>query len=106
MSHSDKSTFKKENNNVNKGSNKVNKSMTEYSNQNSSFPQISMRGFPGGSVVKNLYTVQEMQVPSLSQDPLEKERATSSSVLAWDKSHGQRSLVGYSPHAVAKMSMS
>ena len=30
------------------------------------------------------------------EDPLEKEMATHSSVLAWE-SHGQRSLVGYSP---------
>ena len=30
------------------------------------------------------------------EDPLEKEMATHSSILAW-KSHGQRSLVGYSP---------
>ena len=29
------------------------------------------------------------------KDPLEKEMATHSSILAW-KSHGQRSLVGYS----------
>ena len=29
-------------------------------------------------------------------DPLEKEMATHSSVLAWEI-HGQRSLVGYSP---------
>ena len=38
-----------------------------------------------------------MQVQSLSwEDPLENEIATHSSILAW-KSHGQRSLVGYSP---------
>ena len=36
-------------------------------------------------------------VPSLGQeDPLEKEMATHCSILAWE-SHGQRSLVGYSP---------
>ena len=29
-------------------------------------------------------------------DPLEKELATHTGILAW-KSHGQRSLVGYSP---------
>ena len=41
--------------------------------------------------------MQEMQVQSLSwEDPLENEIATHSSILAW-KSHGQRSLVGYSP---------
>ena len=41
--------------------------------------------------------VQETWVQSLSQeDVLEKEMATQSSILAW-KSHGQRSLAGYSP---------
>ena len=30
------------------------------------------------------------------EDALENEKATHSSILAW-KSHGQRSLVGYSP---------
>ena len=39
---------------------------------------------PGGSVVKNLLTVQETQVQSLDwEDPLEKELATYSSILAW-----------------------
>ena len=51
-------------------------------------------------VVKNLAAVQEikdMWVPSLGQeDPLEKEMATHSSILAW-RIHGQRSLAGYSP---------
>ena len=41
--------------------------------------------------------VQEMQFQLLGwEDPLEKELATHSSILA-GKSHGQRSLVGYSP---------
>ena len=41
--------------------------------------------------------MQETWVQSLGQeDPLEKEMATHSSILAW-KSHGQRSLVVYSP---------
>ena len=58
-------------------------------------------GFPGGSVVKNLplqcNAMQEIQVQTLGQeDALEKEMAAHSSVLAW-KSHGQRSLLGYSP---------
>ena len=40
--------------------------------------------FLGGSVVKNLPVMQEMQVQSLGwEDPLEKEVATHSSVLAW-----------------------
>jgi len=40
--------------------------------------------FSGGSVVKNLPAVQETQVWSLGQEnPLEKEVATHSSILAW-----------------------
>ena len=41
-------------------------------------------GFPGGSVVKNPPAMQDMWVRSLGQeDPLEKEMASPSSVLAW-----------------------
>ena len=41
--------------------------------------------FPGSSLVKNLPAKQEMQVWSLGQeDPLEKEMATHSSILAWE----------------------
>ena len=41
-------------------------------------------GFPGGSVVKKLPAVREIWVRSLGQeDPLEKEMATHSSILAW-----------------------
>ena len=41
--------------------------------------------FPGGSAVKNLPAMQEMQVQSLGwEDPLEKEMATHSSILAWE----------------------
>ena len=44
---------------------------------------VSM-GFPGGSVVKNLPVMQEIQVQSLCwEDPLEEEMATHSSILAW-----------------------
>ena len=53
-------------------------------------------GFPGGSVVRNPPAKQETWVQSWGWEvPLEKELATHSSVLVW-KSHGQRSLVGYS----------
>ena len=42
-------------------------------------------GFLGGSVVKNLPAKQEMQAQSLGQeDPLEKEVAAQSSILAWE----------------------
>ena len=41
--------------------------------------------------------MKETQIRSLGwEDPLEKEMATHSSILAW-RIHGQRSLVGYSP---------
>ena len=41
-------------------------------------------GFPGGSVVKNLPAVQEMQVQFLGQeDLLEEGMATHFSILAW-----------------------
>ena len=41
--------------------------------------------------------MQETRIPSLGrEDPLEKGMATHSSIPAW-KSHGQRSLAGYSP---------
>ena len=42
-------------------------------------------GFPGGSGVKNLPAMQKTQVPSLSQeDPLQKEMATPSRIVAWE----------------------
>ena len=41
--------------------------------------------FSGGSMVKNLPAKQEVQVESPGQeDPLEKEMATPSSILAWE----------------------
>ena len=48
-------------------------------------------------MVKRLPTMRETWVQSLGQeDPLEKEMATHSNILAW-QFHGWRSLVGYSP---------
>ena len=42
------------------------------------------KGFPSGSVVKNLPAKQETRVPSLAQeDPLEEGMATHSSIVAW-----------------------
>ena len=56
-----------------------------------------IRDFPGGSDVKRLLTMWGTWVQSLGlEDLLEKEMATHSSILAW-KSHGRRSLEGYSP---------
>ena len=54
-------------------------------------------GFPGGSVVKKLAAMWEMLVRSLGQeDPLAKEWQPTPEFLPGG-SHGQRSLVGYSP---------
>ena len=42
-------------------------------------------GFPGVSAVKNLLVMQVMWVQSLGlEDPLEKEMATHSNILAWE----------------------
>ena len=44
-----------------------------------------VKGNPSAKMVKNLPAIQETQVQSLGpEDPLEKERATHSSVLAWE----------------------
>ena len=56
-------------------------------------------GFPGGSVVRNLPTKQETHVQSLGQeDPLEKEMATNSSILAmeipWTEEPGRLQFMG------------
>ena len=43
-----------------------------------------LRGFPGGSAVKNPPVMQEMQVRSLGQeDPLEEGMATHLGILVW-----------------------
>ena len=43
-----------------------------------------LKGFPGGSVVKNLPVMQEMRFRSLGgEDPLEEDTAAHSSILAW-----------------------
>ena len=43
-----------------------------------------LKVFPGGSAVKNLPAMQEIRVQPLGrEDPLEKEMATHSSILAW-----------------------
>ena len=47
--------------------------------------------------VKNLLSMQETGVRSLSwEEPVEEDMATHPSILAW-RIHGQRSLVGHSP---------
>ena len=55
-------------------------------------------------MVMNLPVIQETQVRSLGcKDPLKNGMATHSSILA-GKSHGQRSLAGYSPWGCNKES--
>ena len=55
-----------------------------------------LKGLPRWSVVKNSLAKQETQVRSLTgDDPLEKEMATHSSILAWEIP-GTPELVGYS----------
>ena len=45
----------------------------------------SIKGFPGGSAVRNPPAMQERQLQSMDwEDPLEKEMATYSSVPAWE----------------------
>ena len=49
-------------------------------------------------MVKTLLPMQETQVRSLGwEDSMERGMATHSKILAWRESHGERSLVGYSP---------
>ena len=65
------------------------------------YKYIPMKYIWGASLVtqllKNLPTMQEIRVQFLGrEDPLEKEMATHSSILAW-RIHGQRDLAGYSP---------
>ena len=55
--------------------------------------------------LKHMPAMQETRVLPLGQeDILEKEMATHSSILAW-RSHGGRSLVGYSPQGRKKLDM-
>ena len=59
----------------------------------------------GAQMVKNLPAMQEIWVRSLGwEDPLEKEMAIRSRTIAW-KSHGWRSLVGYSPWGRKELDM-
>ena len=54
------------------------------------------RRFPGGSGVKNLIANAGDAGDVDQEDPLGKEMAFHSCVLAWE-SHGQRIMAGYSP---------
>ena len=55
--------------------------------------------------IKRLPAMQETQVRFLGwEDPLEREMATHSSILAW-RTHGQKSLAGYSPRGCKESDM-
>ena len=60
--------------------------LTQFRERENIF-KIKVKDFPGGSVVKHLPAMQEIQntrVRSLGwEDPLEEEMATHSSILAW-----------------------
>ena len=58
---------------------------------------FSLRGSPGGSVVKNLSANQEMWVRSLGQKISWRRKWQSNPVLLPGKYYGKRSLAGYSP---------
>ena len=64
---------------------------------------IVILGFPGGSAVKNPPAMQETWVQFLGQeDPLEKERATHSSILAWENPWTEEPGRLHTAHGVAK----
>ena len=64
---------------------------------NDTGPCLYIRASLLAQMVRNLLPMQETQIQSLGQeDPLEKEVATRSSILAW-RIHRQRSPAGYSP---------
>ena len=70
-----------------------------------SYILIGMWGLPGGSVVKNPPAKQDTWLWSLVQeDCLENEKATTPVFLP-GKSHGQRSLAGYSPWGHKELDM-
>ena len=58
---------------------------------------ICFWGFPGGSVVKNPLAMQETWVRSLGQEDPWRRKWQPTPVFLPGKSHGHRSLAGYSP---------
>ena len=58
-----------------------------------------MAGFPGGSGVRNCLLMQETQVQSVGLKGPWRRECQPTPVFLPGKSHGQRSLVGYSPWA-------
>ena len=70
--------------------------------------KIFLLGFPGGSAVRNLPAMQRRQETRIwspgREDPLE-EAIQPTPVLLLGESHGQRSLVGYSPQCPKESDM-
>ena len=58
---------------------------------------LGARGFPVAQTVKNLPAMQETWVQSLDQEDPWRRAGQSTPVFLPGESHGQRSLVGYSP---------
>ena len=56
-----------------------------------------VEGFPGGSAVKKPPAMQEMQVQFLGQEDPQSRTWHPTPVFLPGKSHGQRTLAGYSP---------
>ena len=61
------------------------------------FSSFLLMSFPGGSVVKNPPATQEMWIWSLGLEKPQRRKWQPTPVFLPEKSHGQRSLVGYSP---------
>ena len=68
-------------------------------NPNECFGQLhkKFKGFPGGSVVKNLLAMQEMRFSPWVRKISWRRKGESTPVFLPGKAHGQRSLAGYSP---------
>ena len=65
---------------------------------------LAHKGFPGGSVVKDLPAMQEMQVWSLGQEiPWRRKWQPTPVFLLW-KSHGKRRPASYSPSSLQEES--
>ena len=62
-------------------------------------------GFPSGPAVKNMPTTQETWVQSLDREDLLEQAWQPTLVLLPGESHGQRSLVGYSPQGLKESDM-
>ena len=60
---------------------------------------MSQGGFPGGSEVKRLSAMQETRVPSLVRKIPWRRKWQHTPIFLPGESHGQRSLVGYSPQS-------